>query len=168
MIIIIAFNQEISVSNEYKIIIIIGLFLSLIGDIIFNDKKSRLFSFLLAHIAYIFSIIYAIGFQLNIPSVIPSAILLVILNRTLLPKTGNKKYFVLIYIVIILILLWQAFARVILTPDYGNQFFAIGVILFLISDGLLAYNRFVIKIKFAQFYILSSYYLAQLLIALSI
>ena len=43
-----------------------------------------------------------------------------------------------------------------------------GVILFLISDALLAWNRFRMKFKSAQFLILGTYYVAQWALAMSL
>ena len=47
-------------------------------------------------------------------------------------------------------------------------FAACGVILFLISDALLAWNRFQMKFKSAQFLILGTYYVAQWTLAMSL
>ena len=47
-------------------------------------------------------------------------------------------------------------------------FAACGAILFLISDALLAWNRFRIKFKSAQFLILGTYYVAQWALAMSL
>jgi len=43
-----------------------------------------------------------------------------------------------------------------------------GVILFLISDALLAWNRFRMKFKSAQFLIMGTYYVAQWALAMSL
>ena len=43
-----------------------------------------------------------------------------------------------------------------------------GVILFLISDALLAWNRFWMKFKSAQFLIMGNYYVAQWVLAMSL
>ena len=43
-----------------------------------------------------------------------------------------------------------------------------GVILFLISDALLAWNRFRMKFKSAQFLIMGTYYVAQCALAMSL
>ena len=47
-------------------------------------------------------------------------------------------------------------------------FDACGAILFLISDALLAWNRFRMKFQSAQFLILGTYYVAQWALAMSI
>ncbi len=47
-------------------------------------------------------------------------------------------------------------------------FAACGAILFLISDALLAWNRFRMKFKSAQFLIMGTYYVAQWALAMSL
>ena len=47
-------------------------------------------------------------------------------------------------------------------------FAACGAILFLISDALLAWNRFRMKFKSSQFLILGTYYVAQCALAMSL
>ena len=47
-------------------------------------------------------------------------------------------------------------------------FAACGAILFLISDALLAWNRFRMKFKSAQFLIMGTYYVAQWVLAMSL
>jgi len=47
-------------------------------------------------------------------------------------------------------------------------FAAYGAILFLISDALLAWNRFRMKLKSAQFLIMGTYYVAQWALAMSL
>ncbi|MBT5487340.1 MAG: hypothetical protein HOK56_09195 [Deltaproteobacteria bacterium] len=49
----------------------------------------------------------------------------------------------------------------------NTLFAARGAILFLISDAMLAWNGFWMKFKTAQFFILSTYYVAQSAIAIS-
>ena len=47
-------------------------------------------------------------------------------------------------------------------------FAACGAILFLISDAMLAWNRFRMKFKSAQFLIMGTYYVAQWVLAMSL
>lgn len=124
--------------------------------------------FLLAHMVYLYTVINQIGFQIHIQFLLPALIGAIILIKTLLPKTGNKKPFVFIYSIILITLLWQSLEFIKISNEVSSKLFLIGIIFFVISDTLLAFNRFVLNIRFAQFYILTSYYTAQLLISLSI
>jgi alkylglycerol monooxygenase len=42
---------------------------------------------------------------------------------------------------------------------------AVGAVFFMLSDSLLAINKFALPLPMAQFWVLSSYYIAQILIA---
>ena len=83
-------------------------------------------------------------------------------------KTGDKKVYVFLYSCVVLFLLSQAASSYFEFPNTNTLYLLIGVILFTISDFLLAFNRFISKFSKSQIYILSTYYAAQLLIAFSI
>ncbi len=75
---------------------------------------------------------------------------------------------VLVYILVILIMSGLAWERHLQLELPQTLFAACGAILFLISDALLAWNRFQIKFKSAQFFILGTYYVAQWALAMSL
>jgi len=62
-------------------------------------------------------------------------------------------------------LAWEHYLQL----ELPQTLFAVcGAILFLISDALLAWNRFRMKFKSAQFLILGTYYVAQWALAMSL
>ena len=71
-------------------------------------------------------------------------------------------------ILVILIMSGLAWERHLQLELPQTLFAACGAILFLISDALLAWNRFRMKFKSAQFLILGTYYVAQWALALSL
>jgi uncharacterized membrane protein YhhN len=75
---------------------------------------------------------------------------------------------VVIYMLVILLMAWQALSRWMGTGQAGSAPAFCGALLFTASDSVLALNRFRGRIRHAQFYILSTYFTAQWLIALSI
>ena len=75
---------------------------------------------------------------------------------------------VLVYILVILIMSGLAWERHLQLELPQTLFAACGAILFLISDALLAWNRFRMKFKSAQFLILCTYYVAQWALAMSL
>ena len=75
---------------------------------------------------------------------------------------------VLVYILVILIMSGLAWERHLQLELPQTLFAACGAILFLISDALLAWNRFRMKFKSAQFLILGTYYVAQWALAMSL
>ncbi|MCB9210557.1 MAG: lysoplasmalogenase [Ignavibacteriales bacterium] len=160
-------------SDNYKSLIIVGLFFSLLGDIFLMLKKKDLFiqglaSFLAAHISYIFAVSIGIGFFINFLSLIIAVFFLILLFTIIISNSGKYKIPVTLYGFVITFLLWQSLNRFSLLENVSALFLLLGIILFTISDFILAYNKFVKKIKFAQFYILPTYYLAQILITYSI
>jgi len=86
----------------------------------------------------------------------------------LLPHTGTMTLPVIVYIIIITAMAWQAIERwgIAHTPNAGLA--AVGAILFVVSDAILAYDRFVKPFQFARVLVLATYYLAQWGIAMSV
>ena len=71
-------------------------------------------------------------------------------------------------ILVILIMSGLAWERHLQLELPQTLFAACGAILFLISDALLAWNRFRMKFKSAQFLIMGTYYVAQWALAMSL
>jgi len=71
-------------------------------------------------------------------------------------------------ILVILIMSGLAWERHLQLELPQTLFAACGAILFLISDALLAWNRFRMKFKSAQFLINGTYYVAQCALAMSL
>jgi len=81
---------------------------------------------------------------------------------------GKMQVPVLVYILVILIMSGLAWERHLQLELPQTLFAECGAILFLISDALLAWNRFRMKFKSAQFLILGTYYVAQWALAMSL
>ena len=105
---------------------------------------------------------------MHIRHCIPVLILVGILLKILLPHTDKLTIPVTIYMAIILFMLWQAIERWGLGQSRSATFARIGALLFVLSDSILAYNRFVKSFKIGCFVVLSSYYCAQWFIASSV
>lgn len=150
----------------------LGLLFSLLGDIFLVLKNEKfvegLLSFLIAHLFYTFAVLNDSQFQFTSYIFVVSFLYYLIFSKLLFNKSGSKKYYVLIYGLVITSLLWQSFERAYFIGNEITIRFAAGILLFIISDSVLAYNKFVRKFNLAQLVILSTYYTAQLLIALSI
>jgi uncharacterized membrane protein YhhN len=158
----------------YTLAIALGLLLSLGGDIALMLRKSRWFLiglvlFLLAHVVYAVAFTVPNGF--HPADLVVGAILLLVgaaVFAYLRPGLGRMAAPVLLYFVVILTMVNRA-----LSTFFGTYFsptqawlIAIGAILFLLSDLLLAVNRFRRPFR-AEPYGLYLYYGGQLLIALS-
>ena len=69
------------------------------------------------------------------------------------------------YTIVIALMAAQAIGRAMLLRDRASIGVAIGAVFFMVSDSLLAINRFAVPLPMAQFFVLATYYVAQLLIA---
>jgi len=67
-----------------------------------------------------------------------------------------------------MIFLWQAAGRAWVLAGISSTYAFLGAMLFVISDSILAYNKFVKTFKLAEFFIMLSYWSALVLLALSI
>ena len=165
--------------NNQTLFLIIGLFFSLIGDILLMLPKDQflggLASFLFAQISYIIALQL---FPINTNEYIPTAILILILILVvgqILPlfreglKRADKQKLTLpisLYIIASSIFVLAALSHF---YKSGNQafsayLFSSGALLFLISDLILGWNRFIEKIPNAKMRIHVTYHLAQILL----
>jgi uncharacterized membrane protein YhhN len=172
LILLIALLASSPVSSFYKTAIVIGLLFSLVGDILLMLPADRfvagLVSFLLTHLCYIAAFTSRSGFHLSIGLLTPFIAYGVILLRLLWSYVGKLKAPVLMYMVVILVMSWQAAEQGRQVEQIGARLALLGAVLFLLSDSALALNRFRKPFKSASVIVLSTYYVAQLLIAGSV
>ncbi len=74
------------------------------------------------------------------------------------------KVAVAVYVGVIALMVAQAIGRAVLLRDGASIAVACGACIFMLSDSLIAVNRFVQPLPLASLWVLSSYYLAQILI----
>jgi uncharacterized membrane protein YhhN len=157
--------------SPYAAGILLGLIFSLAGDVFLmlpGDKfLPGLVSFLLAHLAYIFAFSQGGSFRLSV-ALLPFVLYGGLIFWFLYPGLGKLKAPVALYIGVILVMAWQAWAffYAVGTPQAAHAFW--GALLFVLSDSLLAVNRFRQKLPLAKLWILGTYFTAQWLIALSL
>ncbi len=160
--------------SRYTLAIAAGLVLSLGGDVALMFPSRRAFIiglalFLLAHVVYILAFTLPNGFHPT--DLITGAVLLAVAAACysyLKPGLGAMKGPVLIYILVICFMVHRA-----LSLFFGDAFTPAqawlasgGAILFLLSDLILAINRFHHPLKRERLGLLA-YYAGQLLIALT-
>ena len=160
-----------SATPFYKTAIIVGLVFSLLGDIFLMLPDDHfiwgLLSFLLAHLCYIAAFVSEAGSQVS-GWLLPFVIYGIMLLRILWPHLNKMKVPVIVYALVILVMGWQAAERGIRLQTLKPYLAAAGAILFMISDSVLALNRFGRPFRLAQLIVLSTYFTAQWLIALSV
>lgn len=160
------------VSSTYQVLIVIGLCVSLVGDVFLMLPTDRLLqglaSFLIAHIVYITAFTLEGNGVTPLWTIIPFILYGAIILWWLWADLGSMKAPVLIYVGAILIMAWQANNRWLETRDTESLLALIGAYLFVMSDSVLAVERFRGSFRSAPFWVLSTYFAAQWLIALSI
>ena len=161
-----------AIEQKYKIFILLGLLFSLLGDVflIYPNKHftKGLIAFLIGHLFYIVAFIVSNGFHYTEWIYLPLVIIGIIYLINILPYSGNKTIPIIIYIFIIAIMGWLALERLNSLQTIGALLSATGAILFMISDSILALNKFRKQFRSAELIILSTYYTAQWLLALSV
>ena len=162
-------------------LIVIGLILGLIADVmlnlryVFKEKGQLVFLvgilvFLSGHILYLAAVLPISGKWLI--CLIAAAILTAFLMWWILSKITAKrafKIFGIVYIGAIVFLNCAALANLIVQSSTFTGLFAIGAILFLVSDVVLILNTFGGKTRFAlRVTNIGLYYIGQMLIAVSL
>jgi uncharacterized membrane protein YhhN len=172
LIILLGFKQAPEVSTFYRDLVLAGLECSFCGDVFLmlpSDQFLKgLLSFFAAHVCYIVAFSSEYGVQAHLWYVLPVLIVGIVLLRILLPHTGKMTIPVIVYAIVILLMLWQAVERWGMAQSHSSMLATIGAALFVLSDAILAYNRFARQFTLARLVNLSTYYLAQWLIALSV
>jgi uncharacterized membrane protein YhhN len=162
----------VGVEPRYQWAIVIGLAFSLAGDVFLMLPGDRfiagLVAFLLAHIAYI--VAFTTGAPLGTAPwlLLPVALVAAVVLRVLWPGLGRLKAPVTIYVVVIVVMTWTALARALALPSTATLVAAVGAVLFLASDAILALNRFGKPFRAGRALNLATYFAGQWLIALSV
>lgn len=172
LVILVALIAGAPVPAAYKTLILAGLLCSLAGDIALmfpeNWFTAGLASFLAAHVFYILAFRPGPGHPVSTGMLIPFIVFGLLMFRILAPSLGRLKFPVLVYIAAITVMAALAAGRFVERGGTRPLLAFAGAVLFLISDSVLAYDRFVKKFSPAQVIILGTYFPAQLLIALSV
>ncbi|MBN1259049.1 MAG: lysoplasmalogenase [Anaerolineae bacterium] len=157
--------------GRYTGLILIGLVFSTIGDILLMLPSDQfvpgLGSFLAAQLCYAAAYTTGHGFAFTWWLLACFSIYGIALVRYLWPKLGKMRVPVIAYAAVILTMGWQAWERVLWNGGARPLLAALGALLFIASDSVIAIARFRVKSKHTRLPIMITYYLGQLLIALS-
>ena len=170
LIIVIALLIYLKVPSIYAILIIVSLVFSLVGDLFLLREKhflQGLLSFLIAHIFFTFAFVSIYGFsRKSIP-----LILLLIAGGFYYNylKKGLHKYAipVAVYMLVIIIMCWQAIGLVFNKPTLVFFGIAGAALLFAFSDSVLAYAKFKKAFKAEQILVLTTYWVALYLFTIA-
>jgi uncharacterized membrane protein YhhN len=170
LIILVALQTKHATAAQYKSLVIAGLLCSLAGDVFLMLPRDRfvagLLSFLVAHLFFVAA--FALGaWTPSVWATVPLLVYGVLMLGLLWHGLGKLKAAVLVYVAAILLMAWAALSRVPATIDGSGALAAAGALLFVASDSALAWDRFRGEFKAAQAVVLTTYFAAQWLIALS-
>lgn len=159
-------------SAPYARAILAGLMLSLAGDVLLIPPHlfvAGLVAFLLAHVAYLYAFTRQTAlFARRAPWLVVAAIAFAVL-ALLWPRLPHAlRVPVLCYVAMLAAMVAQAWTRAAVRNDRFARRAALGGALFLVSDALLAIDRFHTPLPLAALLVLGTYWPAQLLIALSV
>ncbi len=150
---------------------IIALGFCLLGDILLLKPDFFVYglgAFLIAHLIFAKGFMEAQGFQKN-PIVLVVLLLIGVgLYFWLYPDLGALKYPVAAYVLVILFMVWQAIGLYFKIKKTTFALIASGALFFMFSDSMIAVNKFKMAFKFSGVVILSTYWLAIVLIANSV
>lgn len=176
LILMLALLQSGSVSDAYKAFIIVGLCFSMGGDIALMLPDDRfvegLASFFMAHIFYVLAFSTTGDHSNRAVALVPLVLAGVGVLAIVWNELGRLKAPVLAYVTVIILMTWLAVTRWLGTDGETLKekafLAAFGAVLFMTSDAFLAVNRFRFPFRLARPIVLSTYFAAQTLIALSI
>lgn len=174
LIILIALTANEPISGRYQNLIVVGLVASLIGDVALMLPGERWFtygllSFLGAHLMYIAAFNLERDGNAAWYYAVPFVVYALIMLIWLWPHLGPMRVPVAFYVGVIMIMAWQAANRWLIGREADGTLLAlVGAYLFVASDSVLAVERFRGTWRSAPFWVLSTYFTAQWLIALSV
>ncbi|MCP4667779.1 MAG: lysoplasmalogenase [Deltaproteobacteria bacterium] len=171
-ILIIALTKAKEGLSFYAYAVIAGLVCSMTGDLFLMLPTDRfvagLVSFLIAHLFYIAAFTYGRPIRFTLWPPVLFALYGVFIYVILHPYLGDMKIPVFVYVLVIMIMGWRAWERWAHTHMKTALLAFFGAMLFIISDSILALNKFREHFEMARALSLSTYFSAQWLIALSV
>ena len=177
-----AVRAALPVSSRYRMLVCVGLLFSLAGDV-FLMLPADLFlaglgAFLIAHLFYLVAFYDGSNARVRLTSVGLFAVFGVVNLAGLLPRLDDAmRVPVLLYVLALLLMAGFALARarslharegMASAITTSARLAAIGALFFVISDTLLAWNRFGGGIQLASLWVLGTYFVAQWYIARSV
>jgi uncharacterized membrane protein YhhN len=155
--------------GRFDYILMAGLAFSLVGDCLLMLPGlfiPGLVAFLIAHLFYIALFRQGLPWFPDRRALVATLLVGAGMYAFLFPGLNPVlRFAVAAYVVVIALMAAQAIGRAVVLRDKAAIGVAIGAGFFMLSDALLATNRFAVPLPMAQFWVLATYYVAQILIA---
>lgn len=153
----------VSINRKYFRRLLAALALCLVGDVLLLGEELFLYglgAFFLAHLFYIFAFVSYRGLYLKPLPLLVLGLIGAGFYALIFNDLGDLKIPVAIYILCIVTMCWQAIG---LYDRYRNRrfrFVMVGSVLFLISDAILALDKFSFPFELAEAIVLATYWTA--------
>jgi uncharacterized membrane protein YhhN len=171
LVIAIALPAALDRTDVYGRLVGIALVFSLVGDVLLMLPSDQfvggLAAFLVAHLFYIGAFTRDGGFSASRAPVLPLSVMGAIVLALMWPSLGPLRLPVIAYMLVILTMAWQAVERSRAGSHDGAWWAAVGAMLFVTSDSALGLARFRGDFAGARVLVLTTYFLAQWMIATS-
>ena len=154
--------------QAYWLLTVGGLLLCLIGDIFLLDGANFVFglaAFLIAHVLFTISFVTLDKFKLYLTPLLLLFGIGLGYYLFLYPKLESLAIPVLLYFLFIVVMCWQGVSLYLWKKGAAHLMIAVGVLLFLLSDSILALNKFVVPFDWSGVVVLSTYWAAVALLA---
>jgi len=167
LILIYAYLHKPLLKDRYFLLVFIGLFFCMLGDGLLKWFEIGLSAFLIGHLFYTGAFITKWRFSwIRLSTILPLLLYGIYMGYRLyhsLQDKGDQALIipVLAYLLVISLMCWFSIMT-------GNKWSIVGGILFVASDSILAWNKFITDIPYSHVLIMTTYYMAQFLIARSI
>ncbi|WP_336787809.1 lysoplasmalogenase [Paenibacillus sp. MMO-177] len=159
-----AYLQSAQNGKRFQQILLAGLVFCVIGDVTLDNFVVGLSAFLIGHLFYLSGFFGQWKFSFwRLVTIVPIGAYAVYMGYELLDaltKSGDDalKIPVLVYVTAISLMGWSAIMS-------GNAWAVAGALLFMASDSILAWNKFVSDVDGSNVLIMTTYYAAQFCIA---
>ena len=153
-------------ASSIRTILLFALFFSGCGDLLlaFDVFIFGVAAFLIAQLSYaVLFRQYWKGLYQRWPLSFVLLICIIVMLWLLLPKLGNLQLPVLVYLVAI-----SAMGLLAVQSSLSMRWAVLGALIFIISDSLIAINKFVYPLPFEGLLIMSTYYAAQFMLITSL
>lgn len=153
---------------KFKLIMMMAFGFCLLGDILLLNPAYFVFglvAFLLAHVLFILGFLQHKGFRFHWVSFVLLFAIGGAIFFWLKPSLGDFMLPVLVYVLVITSMAWQGIGMYLRDKGKAYSWIALAVILFMLSDTLLAINKFKAPFAYASVLILGTYWLSIALLA---
>jgi uncharacterized membrane protein YhhN len=148
---------------RYFVTLLLALVACLLGDIFLLKDDYFVYglaAFLLGHLLFCYAFVSLGGFKFYLTPLFILATVALLYYLYLLPALGSFAVPVAIYNTVIVLMAWQGVNLFISNKSYFTGCIAIAAVLFMISDSVIAIDKFIVPFNWSSAIILPLYWLS--------